>query len=104
MRSQRFSSSTPANTTAQYLAGLPQIIEGGRKLPPTYDRSRLDKLEDEYERLRKVVDGKQSSRRKGMREWERLQRESEAAGYRAELADEAVRSMAGEVMTSSAAF
>ncbi|GAB7354812.1 hypothetical protein MBLNU459_g5202t2 [Dothideomycetes sp. NU459] len=83
----------PSNS---YLNDLPRIIEGGQKAPSLYDHSRLDKLEEEAERLRRAIDDKQLRKRKGLREWERLERESEAAGLRAQLADESVRALAGE--------
>lgn len=79
------------------MTGLPQITEGGQKLPELYDRSRAERLEDEAERLRRVIEEKQARKRKGLREWERLERESEQAAFRAALADESVRTLAGEV-------
>lgn len=79
-----------------YLGDLPRIVEGGQKAPDLYDHSRLDKLEEEAEKLRRVIDDKQIKKRRGLREWDRLERESEAAGLRAQLADESVRALAGE--------
>ena len=71
-------------------------MDGGQKLPDLYDRSRAEKLEEEAERIRKVIEEKQTRKRNGLREWERLERESEHAAFRAGLADESVRALAGE--------
>lgn len=79
-----------------YLADLPRIVDGGIKAPELYDRGRLDKLEDEAERLRRVIEDKQAHKRKGLKEWAKLSRESETASFRAQLADENVRALAGE--------
>jgi hypothetical protein len=79
-----------------YLADLPRIIDGGIKAPELYDRGRLDKLEDEAEKLRLVIEDKQARKRKGLKEWAKLGRESETASFRAQLADENVRALAGE--------
>lgn len=79
-----------------YLTDSPRIVEGGQKAPELYNRSRLDKLEDEAERLRKAIEEKQTIKRKGLRDWERLERESETAAFRAQLVDDSVRALAGE--------
>jgi len=89
-------SAAPRKSVNPHLADLPQIIEGGQKAPDLYDRSRLEKLEEEAERIRRVIEEKQAKKRKGLREWERLERESQAASFRAELAEESVRALAGE--------
>ncbi|KAL1306573.1 hypothetical protein AAFC00_005258 [Neodothiora populina] len=79
-----------------HLADLPRIIEGGQKAPDLYDRSRVDRLENEAESLRRAIDEKQMKKRKGLREWERMGRESEAAAFRAQLAEDGARALAGE--------
>lgn len=86
-----------------YLSDLPRLIEGGLKAPELYDRGRLDKLEDEAEKLRRVIEDKQARKRRGLREWAKLSRESDTASFRAQLADENVRALAGE-SDSGAAF
>lgn len=86
-----------------YLADLPRVVEGGQKAPDLYDRSRVDRLEVEAENLRRAIEDKQMKKRKGLREWERLGRESEAASFRAQLADDSVRALAGDG-DSGAAF
>lgn len=79
-----------------YLADLPRVVEGGQKAPDLYDHSRLDRLESEAENLRRVIEDKQQKKRKAMREWERLSRETEGAIFRAQLAEDSVRALAGE--------
>lgn len=79
-----------------YLADLPRVVEGGQKAADLYDHSRLDRLESEAENLRRVIEDKQQKKRKAMREWERLSRETEGAIFRAQLAEDSVRALAGE--------
>ncbi|EMC96595.1 hypothetical protein BAUCODRAFT_69406, partial [Baudoinia panamericana UAMH 10762] len=78
------------------LADLPKVVEGGRAAEPLIDTSRLQKLQDEAEKLRKVIEEKEARKRKGLREWDRLSREVEVAGLRSELAERAVRELNGE--------
>jgi len=67
------------------------------------DRTKLDKLEAEAEKLRRIIDEKESKKRKSLREWERLSRETEAAAFRSQIAEEALRHASGEA-TSAGAF
>ena len=92
-----------ASRTHPALLDLPKIIEGGVKAEPLVDRTKLDRLEDEAERLRRQIDEKEARKRKSLREWDRLQRESEVAGLRSELAEQALRELNGEA-ESQAAF
>lgn len=73
------------------LRNLPQIVPGGEKLPSLADRTRLDKIAEETERLRKAIEVKEEKKRKALREWERFGREAESAGLRSELAEDGVR-------------
>lgn len=103
-RSQRFNNptgggpQTPSAPTASsiHLADLPAIKPGGERLPPLQDMSKADRLEEEAARLRKAIDEKQERKRAGLREWERLERESKMAGLRTELAEEGLRALSGE--------
>lgn len=79
-----------------YLADLPRVVEGGQRAPDLYDRSRAERLEIETENLRRAVEDKQAKKRQALREWERLGRESEAAAFRAQLAEDSMRGIAGE--------
>jgi hypothetical protein len=81
---------------------LPQIIEGGKKLDPLVDRSKLMLLEEEAEKLRKQIEEKETRNRKSLREWERLTRDTEAAAFRSELAENALRQLNGEAELQAA--
>lgn len=83
----------PPRDQNPHLSDLPRILDGGRPAPPLVDTSRLDKLEEEAERLRRTIEDKTARKRRGVREWERLERESETAGFRAELAEEGLRGL-----------
>ena len=85
------------------IADLPKPIEGGKRAEPLADRTRLDKLQEEAEKLRKAIDEKEKRNRKGLREWDRLSRDTEAAAFRSQLAEEALRNASGET-ESTAAF
>lgn len=85
------------------LAELPQVIEGGQKMEPVVDLSKLNKLQDEAEKLRKIIDDKEAKKRKSLREWDQLSRETKLAGVRTQLAEESFRQISGEA-ESTAAF
>lgn len=81
----------PNSNVHPALRDLPKILPGGRKASPILDRSRLDKLNDESEKLRRQIEEKEGRKRKALRDWDRLVRESDTAAVRSELAEEAVR-------------
>lgn len=85
------------------IADLPKIVEGGQKAEPLVDMTRLNKLQEEAEKLRKQIQEKEAKSRKGLREWVKLSREVEVAGLRSELAEQSVRELNGEA-ESTAAF
>nr|POF17704.1 hypothetical protein CFP56_13116 [Quercus suber] len=85
------------------IAELPKVIAGGQKGEPLVDLSRLNKLQEEAEKLRKQIEERQARQRKGLREWDRLARDTEVAGLRSELAEQSVRQLNGEA-ESQAAF
>jgi len=89
-------------STASYLASLPTILDEGKKLPDLYDRTRLDKLQADNERLYKISDEKQARKRRMLREWEKLQREVEHADLRSVLAHESLDKLAGETSMAAA--
>lgn len=78
------------------LAELPKVIEGGQKMEPLVDRTKLSKIEAEAETLRKQIDEKEARKRKSLREWDRMQRETEVAGLRTRLAEESLGRISGE--------
>lgn len=94
-RTQRFN---------QHLADIPKIKPGGEALPLPYETTKADKLEEEAARLRKMIDEKEMKKRQGLREWENLERESNTAALRSELAEEHLRSLNGEDSVGAAAF
>lgn len=85
------------------IADLPKIVEGGLKSEPLVDRSKLGKLEEEAERLRRQIEDRETRKRKNMREWDRMTRETEAAALRSELAEQSLKLHNGEA-ESQAAF
>ncbi|KAK3073881.1 hypothetical protein LTR53_004120 [Teratosphaeriaceae sp. CCFEE 6253] len=78
------------------LTSLPTPSPGGVKADPVVDTTRLNKLQEEAEKLRMQIEVREQRMRKGVKDWGRLGREVQVAGLRAELAEQAVRSMAGE--------
>lgn len=96
------SNQQPSNNVHPALRDLPPIIPGGRKASPKIDRSRLDKLDDDAEKLRAQIKEKEEKKRKALREWERMSRESKTAGLRSELADDSVRAFADDEVMGAA--
>ena len=84
------------------IADLSKPIAGGSKAEPIIDRTKLDKLEAEAEKLRRIIDEKESKKRKSLREWDRLSRETEAAAFRSQIAEEALRNASGEAASAGA--
>ncbi|KAF1827423.1 uncharacterized protein K489DRAFT_397701 [Dissoconium aciculare CBS 342.82] len=84
------------------LVDLPQIVEGGKKLEPLVDRTKVVALEEEAEKLRRQLGEKEIRNRKSLREWDRLTRETELAALRSELADNSLRQLNGEVEMQAA--
>ncbi|KAF2168062.1 hypothetical protein M409DRAFT_53385 [Zasmidium cellare ATCC 36951] len=93
----------PLNRPHPALADLPKLIDGGQPADPLIDQSKLHKLEDEAEKLRRQIDEKETKKRKSLREWDRLRSETEMAGLRSELAEQALKQLNGEA-ESQAAF
>jgi len=83
------------------MANVPPIIPGG-KIDPTYSgipkdlEARMKKNEEDLERMREDLHMKEEKLRKGLRGWEKLERESAALGLKAELSERHVRMLAGE--------
>lgn len=85
------------------LADLPKVVEGGQKMEPLVDLSKVEKLQEEAEKLRKIIDEKEAKKRKSLHEWDQLSRETKLAGIRTQLAEESLRQITGEA-ESAAAF
>ncbi|KAG5288036.1 serine/arginine repetitive matrix protein, ER lumen protein retaining receptor [Histoplasma ohiense] len=76
--------------STNYLSGIPQIVPGGKLLPSSLDPSRekrLAQLELDKEKLLEQIEEKQKAKRAGLREWEKLSRESSTGALRSELAE-----------------
>jgi len=68
------------------------------------DEKRLAQLEVERERLMKDIEEKQCAKRAGLRDWERMEREREAAQLRTELAEAALEKVSGEAGMAGTAY
>ncbi|KAI5367696.1 putative PSP, proline-rich [Septoria linicola] len=85
-----------ANRIHPAIAELPKVVEGGQRAEPVVDRSKLKKLEEEADKLRRQLEEKETRNRRSMKDWDRGQREMEVAGLRSELAEQALRTLNGE--------
>ncbi|KAJ5381036.1 uncharacterized protein N7496_003464 [Penicillium cataractarum] len=82
-----------------HLAGLSSITPGGRVFPSTLDpatEKRLLQLETDREKLLEQVMETQRSKRAGLRDWDRLDRESSICALKSELAEGHLQRMAEE--------
>jgi hypothetical protein len=52
--------------------------------------------------LRKEIDEREARKRKSLREWDKMTRDVNAAGVRSQLAEDALRSVAGEAEGTAA--
>jgi len=64
----------------------------------------LAKLEEEKKRLMEQLDEKMAKKRAGLRDWERMERESAREGLKSELAEQQLRMMTDEGGLGGAAF
>ncbi|KAI9863831.1 MAG: hypothetical protein M1813_003483 [Trichoglossum hirsutum] len=93
-----------------HLSALPSIVPGGKLFPPNSSggdpaiSERLSKLQQEQQKIEKELAEKLEKKRKSVRQWERLDRESAREGLKGELAEKQVRMMAGEGGLGGAAF
>ena len=100
-RTQRFNQTTPSSRA---LADLPKPKEGGEKLPELWESSKADKLEEDAAKLRKMIDDREIKKRETLRDWDRLERETDTAGLRSELAEQQLRELNGDHEGMSEAF
>ncbi|KAI9759393.1 MAG: hypothetical protein M4579_002382 [Chaenotheca gracillima] len=92
---------------SRHLSDLPSIVPGGKLAPSGMDKpiaERLAKLQQEQEKLQKELAEKEEKKRKGLRNWDRMERESARDGLKSELAEQQVKMMAGEGGLGGAAF
>lgn len=89
------------------MSDLPSVVPGGKLLPSGMEKSvseRLAKLTQEQKRLEQELAEKLEKKRDGLRNWDRLERESARDGFKSELAEQQVRVMSGESGMGGAAF
>jgi len=99
--------SSPAPRGPNHLAGLGSIIPGGRTLPSSLDAAtekRLSQLEVDRERLLEQMAETQRSKRAGLRDWDRLDRESSICALKSELAEGHLQRMADESIGGGVLF
>ncbi|KAB8214186.1 hypothetical protein BDV33DRAFT_183163 [Aspergillus novoparasiticus] len=91
-----------------YLTGLSSIISGGRCLPSDLDaltEKRLSQLDADRDRLMEQIADTQRSKRVGIRDWDRLDRDSSICALKSELAEGHLQRIAdGESAHVSAIF
>ncbi|RDW88048.1 hypothetical protein BP6252_00080 [Coleophoma cylindrospora] len=99
-RTQSFA--TPPHPRAHpAMTNLPPIIPGGRIDPALTGLSaeidaRLKKRQQEEEVLRADLELKQENLRRGMKQWDKLSKDSQSWGLRSQLSERHVRTLAGE--------
>ncbi|KAI9784086.1 MAG: hypothetical protein M1816_001058 [Peltula sp. TS41687] len=92
---------------SRHISDLPAAVPGGKLLPSNVEKSvseRLAKLTQEQSRLEQELAEKLEKKRNGLRNWDRLERESARDGLKSELAEQQVRVMSGESGMGGAAF
>ncbi|KAF2397180.1 hypothetical protein EJ06DRAFT_566912 [Trichodelitschia bisporula] len=89
-RGSNNSTSTTYPRTQRFLNDLPAVVPGGRKMAvkSNVNFGKLKKLEEESERLRQAIAEKEAENRAALDEWDRMERESDAAQLRTDLAEE----------------
>ncbi|KAL1958332.1 hypothetical protein VTO42DRAFT_4649 [Malbranchea cinnamomea] len=73
-----------------HLSGLPSIVPGGKLMPSGLDpvtEKRLAQLEADKEKLLEQIAEKQRLKRAGLREWDKLSRETATNALRSDLAE-----------------
>ncbi|KAL4992518.1 hypothetical protein BDW68DRAFT_149931 [Aspergillus falconensis] len=81
-------SSTPRH--ARYLVGLNTIVPGGKLAPTELDsitEKRLSQLDTDKDRLYRQIAESQKLKRAGLRDWDKLDRESSICALKSELAE-----------------
>jgi len=87
-----------------HLSDLPKEVPGGQKAPELYDKSKILKLEEEARKLRELIEQREESKREKLKDWDLLERDSNNAALRADLADQHLRSLNGDSEVGGAAF
>lgn len=90
-----------------HVSSVPAIVPGGKLLPSGLDAAserRLAQLEEDKKKLLDQIEEKQRAKRAGLRDWEKLERESAREGLKSELAEGHLNRMTGEGGLGSAGF
>lgn len=105
---------TPATLTSpvapkapNHLAGLNTVLPGGRILPSALDAAtekRFSQLEADQEKLLEQLAEAQRSKRAGLRDWDRLDRETSICALKSELAEGHLQRMADESLAGGIPF
>ena len=98
---------SPGPKPQSHLAGLGTVIPGGRTLPSTLEAAtekRLSQLEADQEKLLEQIAEIQRSKRAGLRDWDRLDRESSICALKSELAEGHLQRMADESIGGGVPF
>lgn len=61
-----------------------------------YATAKLQKLEQEMERMRQSIADKEKQLQPELREWSKLERESERAAFKSQMAEESLRALSGD--------
>ncbi|KAJ5264081.1 hypothetical protein N7497_003514 [Penicillium chrysogenum] len=96
-----------AQKGVNHLAGLCTIVPEGRSLPSLLDptvEKRLAQLDADKEKLLEQIAETQRSKRAGLRDWDRLDRESSICALKSELAEGHLQRMADESIGSGNLF
>lgn len=99
--------SSPAPRGPNRLAGLGSVIPGGRALPSPLDAAsekRLAQLELDKEKLLEQMAETQRLKRAGLRDWDRLDRESSICALKSELAEGHLQRMVDESLGGGILF
>lgn len=67
-----------------------------------YNSTKLQKLEEELEKARGALAAKEGKVKPELRQWERLDRESEKAALKSQLAEDGLRGLSGEDIAGAA--
>ncbi|KAJ5833163.1 hypothetical protein N7474_001474 [Penicillium riverlandense] len=97
----------PASRFTNHLAGLCSVTPGGRTLPSLLDpvtEKRLSQLEADQVKLLEQIAETQRAKRTGLRDWDKLDRESSISALRSELAEGHLQRMADESIGGSILF
>lgn len=113
----RHSISRPSNTAhlvppaapkaPNHLAGLGTILPGGQLLPLALDAAtekRISQLEADQEKLLERLADAQRLKRAGLRDWDRLDRETSICALKSELAEGHLQRMADESLAGGIPF